>query len=187
MRKPLRVAAIALTLLAAPASASVVVPLDLPELVGRSELIVHAVPTRQESVWEGGRIVTRTTLRVIGALKGSAGKEVEVRHFGGVVHGIGQKLYGEPTFSLGEEVVLFLRSQGGELRTVGMAQGKFRVVADPRTGRREAIQELGGLALARRRGAGDWTIASARPKRLRLRDFFSRIAEEVARRASARP
>jgi hypothetical protein len=166
---------------AVPAGASVVVALDLPELVRRAELIVHGEVLRQESAWEDGQIVTRSFVRVHGALKGSAGKEVVVRRAGGVVHGIGQILYGEAKLGTGEEVVLFLRGTRGEWRVVGMAQGKFGVVADPRTGERHAVQDLSGLALARPKAGRPLEAGHASPARLPLRDFFSRVTDLVAR------
>jgi hypothetical protein len=179
--------ALALFAAAGPARASVVVPLDLSALCEKAGLIVHGEVLKQESVWEKGRIVTRSVVKVLGALKGSADREVVVRHMGGVVHGIGQKVYGETTLGVGEEVVLFLRPMGGEYRTVGMAQGKFKVVVDPRSGARRAVQELAGLEFLRVGGA-TWPTP-ARSADLPLADFFSRVTAEIARlrESSAKP
>ena len=44
---------------------------------------------------------------------------------------------GAPEFQQGDEVVLFLKSVGPSYPSIiGLSQGAFRVVADPRTGRR---------------------------------------------------
>lgn len=170
------------------AHASVVRPYDLEGLVARAEVIAHARVVRQASAWEGGRIVTRTTVTVRAALKGAAGRELVVRTMGGVVDGIGQRISGEATFAPGEEVILFLRdARGGELRPVGLAQGKFKVVAEG--GAARAVQELAGLAFAKRRGSAGAPLevhdaVGARPL---LSDFFSRVTEIVARGTTPKP
>jgi hypothetical protein len=160
-----------------PVRASIVVPLDLSELVQRADLIAHGDVGRQDSSWEGGRIITRTVVRLRAALKGAAAKEIVVRTTGGVVHGIGQILHGEAKLVPGEEVVLFLRAEGGEYRSVGLAQGKFQIVTDAKTGESHARQELGGLAFARRPGQA---IVDARAAAVPLKTFFSKVAELVA-------
>jgi hypothetical protein len=124
-------------------------------------------------------------VRVAGALKGAAGKEIVVRHLGGVVHGIGQKVFGEAGLASGEEVVLFLRRIQGGYRTVGMAQGKFRVEVEPKSGERHAVQELQGLALARKAGDG-MAVTNAGPVRFRLGDFFSKVADLISRSREGR-
>src|SRR5258707_865116 len=73
---------------------------------------------------------------------------------------IGQMIPGEAHYAPGEEVVAFLRRTAeGELRTVGMAQGKFKIVTDA-SGTR-AAQDLRGLALATKPGATPLTIGHA--------------------------
>lgn len=167
---------------AVPAFASVILPMTLDELIDRADAIVHGKVVAQDSAWEGGRIVTRSRVKLEGALKGAPGSQVVLRTQGGVVDGIGQKVYGEPSFAVGEEVVVFGRHIGAELRPVGMAQGKFRVVLD--AGVTRAVQDLAGLAFARRAPASGapLQIDHADGARPTLSALFSRIAERVAKK-----
>jgi hypothetical protein len=77
--------------------------------------------------------VTTVRLRALESIKGDipAGKEFEIRHFGGTVDGTEMLVIGSPRFNAGDEVVLFLtRDIGGGLETVDMAQGKIEVTRD---------------------------------------------------------
>lgn len=78
------------------------------------------------------RIVTDVTVRVIEPLVGPAraGDTLVVRRLGGVVGDLGLRIEGEPTFVLGERVVLFVAEVSGVLRPVGMSQGVFPVERD---------------------------------------------------------
>ena len=184
-----RFALAACLLLLAPGSAraSVLVAMDLGRLCRDADVIVHGEVLRQDSAWEDGRIVTRTTVRVAAALKGGPGNEVVVRSLGGVVGRTGQVAHGEARFKTGEEIVLFLSNLGGDYRCVGMAQGKFRVAVEPETGARTAVRDLSGLALARVEGGTVKRRGHGRRTRQPLDALFSKIAFHVARSgASAR-
>ena len=169
------------------ALASVILPLSLDELIDRADVVVHGKVVAQDSAWEGGRIVSRSRVRVEGALKGAPGREVVLRSQGGVVDGIGQKVYGEASFAVGEELVVFGRHLGAELRAVGMAQGKFRVVTE--LGVARAVQDLAGLAFAKREAASGapLRIDHADGARPTLAALFSRIAERVAQSRAKQP
>jgi hypothetical protein len=131
------------------AQASVVLTLTLPELVEKSDSIVVALPKSKVSKWEGGRIVTYTTIAIDTAVAGAAkaGDTLVVRTLGGVVDDIGQIAHGEAVLPLDKPIMLFLRPSVAEktatkaLAVVGMAQGAMaleigtdkvtRVVARP--------------------------------------------------------
>ena len=129
------------------ARAAVVVPYDLKGMAGSAEIIAIGRVDRSESHWEGGRIVTLTTLATHKLLKGAAGDHLVVRTLGGVVDGIGQWVPGEARFLPGETAIVFLTpSSGGRgspeaapeaaptprmWRVVGMAQGKLQVKPEP--------------------------------------------------------
>lgn len=140
------------------ASASVVVPLDLDALCDHSAAIVLGRVEARESRWteDHSAIYTDVTVRVLDALKGEArpGDTVVVRRLGGSVDGMGMKVFGEASYALGEEVVVFLERRGGPgnevpgvLWTVGMAQGKLRVATV--NGQPMALRDLSGLSLLR--------------------------------------
>jgi hypothetical protein len=111
------------------AHASVVLTLTLPELVDKSESIVVALPKSKVSKWEGGRIVTYTTIAIDTAVAGAAkaGDTLVVRTLGGVVDDIGQVAHGEAVLPLDKPLMLFLRPSAATtiktLTVVGMAQG----------------------------------------------------------------
>jgi hypothetical protein len=62
---------------------------------------------------------------------------------GGELDGLGQQALGEPSFEVGERVVLFLQRRGHVYRVLGMSQGLFRV-----DGAGTAVQDIRDLALA---------------------------------------
>lgn len=168
------------------ARASVVVKMELAELTSEADVIAHGTVTKQESVWEERRIVTRATLKVAGALKGTASAQLVIRSMGGVVDGIAQRVYGEPHYEPGEEVVIFLRGLGGgEYRTIGMAQGKFRLLTEG--GKTRAAQGLDGLALARRPSQQPLQIQHEPGAELTATELFSKINELLLKGKAGAP
>ncbi len=143
--------AAATAIVAAPAHATLVVPLDLAGLVEHSDRICVGKIESQVSRWTSNRdaIYTDFTLRIAQVMKGSgaAGETVIVRREGGEVGGMGMRVTGAANFTVGEEVVVFLEQRGGPrgaLYTVGMAQGKMRI--DTVDGKKVAIRDLSGVA-----------------------------------------
>ena len=139
------------------AHASVVAALDLEALVQQADDVVVARVLKQESKYDDqNRIVTDYTMQVERAEKGKAqpGAAVTVRQLGGVVGDRGMRITGEPTYEVGERVVLFGK-RGGKtyLRPVGMAQGAMRVFEQD--GQSWAQPATRGLSLvARDKSAG---------------------------------
>lgn len=126
--------ALALILAAAGAArATVVLALDLGELTWRAERIVVGDVVSVRSSWDEGhrRIDTFATVRVVESWKGNVPRDgvVRVRRAGGTVDGITMVVVGEPTFTVGDRAVMFLRGQG-TAQVVGMAQGKRTVRRD---------------------------------------------------------
>ena len=73
--------------------------------------------------------------------------DLVVRQLGGVVGPVSALVPGTAHFAAGEEVVLFLRTDGRAYYLVGMAQGKLSI---QRRGGVEVIsRDLGGLQLLR--------------------------------------
>jgi hypothetical protein len=114
------------------ASASVVRPQSLEDLVDRSRTVVVAVPAEQTSVWEGGRIVTYTRVAVVERVAGDAEDSLWVRTLGGEVGDLGQRVDGEATFTIGAPTLLFLERAGaGTYAVAARAQGQFLLEARP--------------------------------------------------------
>jgi hypothetical protein len=133
------VAALAIALaLAAPASATVLVPADLGTLARSAVAIVHGrvVDVRPEWVDGRRRIETVVTLDVEDSLKGGLSGTITFKVPGGVMGRYRSVLVGAPSFGRGDEVVLFLGARPPALPyLLGLGQGVFRVLRDPRTGR----------------------------------------------------
>ena len=134
------------------ASASAVIALTLDELVEKSDVVVLVTPKSRTARWEGGRIVTYTTVVVDGSVGGgpAVGDSLVVRTMGGVVGDIGQKVFGEASLPLGTPAVVFLRelpkplaatSLAGARSITGMSQGVMPVVAGA-----DKIQRIGPSA-----------------------------------------
>jgi hypothetical protein len=130
------------------ARATVVLSLDLRELVARSERVVRGHVTAQRSFWDDAHrgIFTDVTIRVDATFKGEPVQSLVVRRLGGSVGGIGMRTIGEVEFGNGEEVFLFLRRRMADTyQTVGLAQGKLHIVRDAAGAR--AVTNLQGARL----------------------------------------
>jgi hypothetical protein len=170
--------ALAITLLALPAArASLVEALDLQTLVAESDQVVLARVLSQESHYdERGQIVTDVAMQVEESVKGdvAAGAAVMVRRQGGTVGDIGMRVSGEPTFVVGETVVLFAaRSTGGVLRPVGMSQGALRVFE--KDGARWARAANGGMSTVKRSKGKLEHAPAALPAPRRLDELLSEL------------
>jgi hypothetical protein len=118
---------------AAAARATVLVPLDTQALTARAERIVLGTVESEVARWTDDHqvIYTDVTIRVTRAYKGAVkpGERVVVRREGGALDGLGMRVFGAASFTVGEEVVVFIETRGGAAYTVGMTQGKLRVTA----------------------------------------------------------
>ena len=165
-------AAVVVICVAFAARATVLVPLDTKALTQRAERIVLGTVESQEAKWSSDHeaIYTDVTIRVTRVYKGSgkAGDRVVVRREGGVVDGMGMRVYGAASFAVGEEVVVFTETRGNAAWTVGMTQGKLRVVTGT-DGIKRVSAAMGDVAFTRPGGAG--TQALTQPRRL---DDFER-------------
>jgi hypothetical protein len=93
-----------------PARATVILKLDLPQLVGRADVIFTGEAIKTVSRWtaDGRHIVTDTTFLVKQTIRGTqTGKTVVVRRLGGSVDGLGMQVAGSPSFKKGDQVLLF--------------------------------------------------------------------------------
>lgn len=163
------------------ARASIVEALDLASLVAESDEVALVRVVKEWSHYdERGRIVTDYTMQVEETEKGSSvpGSAITVRRLGGVVGNRGMRIAGEPTFKVGETVLLF-GSRGGNtyLRPVGMAQGALRVFEQ--NGERWARSDTQGMSLVRY-GAPSEKARSAAEQPRKLSDLLEDVRSLVA-------
>lgn len=170
-------------MLSAPAGATVMLKVELPELVGRADVIFVGKVTKLESHWTEDRkhIVTDATFQVVQNVRGvDSTKTVVIRSMGGVVNGVGMRVFGSPQFSLGQEALLFADQRQGHHYVTGMTQGVFTVSRD-HLRRATVHSSSAGVTLTRRSKAGGLeTINEAPPVPEALESFVSRIHETIA-------
>jgi hypothetical protein len=162
----LTLAAISCVTLAPAAAATVVIWPELPELAEKADVIVDATVTKVESVSDGGRMWTRTTLSVLDPVKGAKGGDTLVVHqLGGRVGDRQMWISGARKFEVGERFVLFgMRwSKGGDNGIIpyGVGMGVFDIVEDQSA--RLVVREYIGDVIAYRTTA-DGTREPAQPK-----------------------
>lgn len=122
-------AACAGSLAAAPARATSVLPLELPQLVAGSRDVVHVRCTGTETVTDATvGVATVTQFVVLDRAKGSAGATLVLRQPGGRL-GTQVVDFQLPRYRVGEEYVLFVppASALGFAVPLGLAQGMFPV------------------------------------------------------------
>ena len=123
--------------IAIPAQAISVVPLTFEELVVDATAVVYARVADVEGRWTADRrgIESLVTLEALRYLKGNLGPAVALRLPGGEAGGFLNVLPGAPVLRAGDLVMLFLVSRGPTIPVpVGLTQGVFRAVRDPRRG-----------------------------------------------------
>ncbi len=149
------------------ASASVSIAVIFEDLLEGSNAAGVLVPAEEHSVWEGGRIYTYTRLRMDRAIAGDvgAGKEVWVRSMGGVVGDIGQRVDGEPSFTMGRPSLLFLHAgPTGSYEVTSRAQGQFPIVlGDDKSPRLMKSAQVGMLMAPTKDRLAKWEKPGLRP------------------------
>ena len=114
-----------------PSSATIVKTFSMPEMVHESHEIVRGYVTEVRSVYDKERkhVYTHTTVEVQEDLRSASLKPrlIVIRQLGGSVDGFETTLVGNASLGLGEEVVVFARTDGVFHYLVGMAQGKYSV------------------------------------------------------------
>jgi hypothetical protein len=130
----------ALSLILAPhyASAATVIPLTLEEMERTAtDVFVGTVQSTKAGWDKEHRIIeTRVRIRVEERVKGARGRTVTVVVPGGMVGDIGMRRPGAVVFNKGERVLLLAAPRrSGDLRPVGLFQGKLRI-------RRDAVQGI---------------------------------------------
>lgn len=113
-----------------PAEATIIRPFDLVGLAYEAHVVVHGEVVAQESRWseDGSRIYTYSEVTVRERVKGTDVPEtVLVKQIGGTVDEVTMQVPGTAQIVVGDEVVLFLRTDGIFHYLVGMHQGHYAV------------------------------------------------------------
>jgi hypothetical protein len=182
---------LATLLTANPANASIVQGLELEELVAHSDQIVLGRVLFSECFQQpGGQLGTWYRIEIERELRGSdpGESEIIVETLGGRIGDLEMGVEGEPSFSVGERVLVFVRGGGPytAFRPVGMGQGVMRVRTEQ--GVETVTQDLDGLMLMRRSAKGrlERTLG-ALPEKERLDALLSRLQEIIEQKAGGAP
>lgn len=156
-----------LLLAAVPVSATTVVQFGTAQLADLSDTAVRGTVLGTESRMHSEHqfIYTYVSIQVNEVLKGNpglTGTVITLQELGGRIDRLTHSVPGVPSFTADEEVLTFLENrEDGYFRTYGMAQGKFRLETDARTGARLLTRpgDMNDAALAVVSNAVDLTPA----------------------------
>ena len=175
--------ALVLLALAAPcAGATTMVHLDTHALAQQSHQIVIGRVAATRAHWNEShtRIVTDVDVDVSEALKGSPATRVTLTQLGGEVDGVRVSVAGCAAFKPGEEALFFVwHDAKGRSQLTGLAQGKFEIERDAKTGAAYVQRAAPGFAVreVQRLSA---VPAGVRAPRLKLSDLVTEIRGDLA-------
>lgn len=168
-------AAMLAAMLASPAFATIVTRMDLPALVQSSDVIVQGTVEQVYSQMDPQLhlIFTYASIRVDEAIKGASGRRsVLIRQLGGTVGALSLNIAGSPSFTAGEQVIVFLETQNnGAYHVAGLSQGRFTIVDNV------AVSDTSGLTLldSNTKQLNDRVVVNRTP----LDQFKSKIRELI--------
>lgn len=169
------------------AGAAVVKTLYLDDMAEKSGVIVHANIVGSRSEWNASHsaIYTIYTARATQYLSGFLGETFEFRERGGVAEGVGMHAPGSPEFKAGEEVLLFLWTDGasGAYQCIGLEQGVLRV--SEQDGVRVVNRSIPVRAAGGVDGAGAQTLSASSASDLRSLNATSRLLGDVLTQVSS--
>ncbi len=181
---------------ALPAAATIVVPLTIEEMAVRARAVVCGRVVKRSSAWDEAhkRIYTDTEIEVLDRIHDEAKvpAKIVLRALGGEVGDIGMSVSGTARFQVGEEVLVFVRSdpvQADKFQVIGMSQGKYRI---ERPGGQDpvAVPGLAGLSFARpnaETGAMVIQRTAHAPGQIALSVLRKRVQEAVRKHKSVVP
>lgn len=180
--------------MAFPAGATLVPRMSLEQMAAAADTVIHGTVVRTWSAWDSTHefIWTHYEIRLTESMLGDTLDKAVISEPGGVVGNDSMDIVGTPRYRIAEEVVLFTtRTPIGYLRTSGWGQGRFDVVADPRTGSKVVRSRLAGVELVAPAGAANALnqTPGTSPKALDglpLDQFKSRLRTLIANRQRLR-
>jgi hypothetical protein len=109
--------------------ATTVQRLGLEDLVKKSHHIVAGKVRNSRTYWtsNGKLILTSYTIDVSENIKGQNPRTLEITTVGGKIGDLELHVAGMPSFSRGEDIVVFTEASGGYEVVLGLNQGKFTV------------------------------------------------------------
>ncbi len=186
---------LSLLLMAGMAAAATIQVMNLDDMTADSSAVVQCriVSSRVEWNDSARNLAVRIyTVKADRYLKGNLGGNFELMEYGGTMNGVTTSTAGVPVFHAGEELVLFVWTDGVRHRhqAIGFEQGAFRIARDQATGaavvsHQQPISGGGQVIDSDRLNSTLQTIrADARTSR-DLNQFLTQVGESV-RRVSAR-
>jgi hypothetical protein len=178
---------VACVLVSTMASATVIVPAELKEIVAGSNVIAYARVVDIRAEWAEGRrwVDTVVTAEVVSYLKGGPAETITFKVPGGKLGRYRSVFVGAPIFTRGDEAVLFLKPNSGDLPDVfGVNQGVFRVRVDSRTGQRIVVPPP-IMAMGSPETAQPLTRGAIDRKPLPFAEFGERVREAMAATSKA--
>jgi hypothetical protein len=167
--------------LAAPAGATTLRKMDLPELVSSADRIVHARAVNGTVYWDPGgtQIFTDTDFEVMDEAKGQGPATLTVRLLGGRIDPAEMREEGAPIFSIGDEFLLFTLDRGdGTSNLVGFTQGVMHVLTES-PGTKIAVSEVPLGATVIQLGGPQPTIVRPSPMRAPLGTLLDEIRQMI--------
>jgi hypothetical protein len=179
---------VACVLVTSVASATVLVPAELREIVAGSEVIAYARVIDVRAEWADGRrwIDTVVTADVVSYLKGGSDvtEPITFKVPGGRLGRYRSVFVGAPVFQRGDEAVVFLKPHGDDLPDLfGLNQGVFRVRVDEMTGQRIVVPPV--MAKAPSDTPEKVTRGALDRKPLPFAEFGARVREAMAATSKA--
>jgi hypothetical protein len=114
------------------ARASTLLQLSLNDMILQSTSIVRGKVQLAYVSQKGSVIYTHYQVQVSATFKGAPTPTLDLAVLGGVSNGVRQIFAGAPTFTNGQDYVLFLwTSKSGITQVIGLSQGLFKVVPAP--------------------------------------------------------
>ena len=156
--------------------------LETRELTIDSQQIVIGEVQGTHSHWNPShtKILTEVSIKVSRWLKGGPGGSLTLTQLGGVVDGVRYNVPACPSFTAGEEALFFVWSApDGRAQVNGLAQGKFEITRDAKTGERVVQRRASGFAVSDARSLSAVLVGQkARP--LLLSDLVGEIERTLA-------
>lgn len=135
-------------LTAPPAKATTVVMLSDTDLIVNSRLILTGTVISTTSAWDdtGSTVWTYVEVLTERMLKGELTEStIVLKQLGGTVGGSGVRVFGQPGFTAGERVLLYLNAGAdGTLHSAHNFMGKFSVVQSPSDGKEFVERSVDG-------------------------------------------
>lgn len=169
------------------ARATIVYMDDLPAMVHKSDVIIHAAVADQSvKLDKNGRILTLTTLEVLDGLKGAkTGELILLYQVGGEIDGRVERVVGAQRYQFGEELVLFGVRLRDMIVSYGVGVGKFKVLRS--SDGVKVVEDIHDLVAVKKGSSGIIDTYEPTPREFpSLNLFKTQIREQLATRAMIR-